>query len=324
MHLASPSARRHGALLVVAASAALLLSACSSAPSDTPTAASAQTISVDTLYGTVKVPAGAKRIIAFDFPEATALADLGVKPVGIGSYTPDLPAYNTFFKDVPVITDDSGIPDLEKIAAAKPDLIIGDMFATDIEKNRALYDQLTSIAPTVILEWTQAAGNWPADAAGTAQAIGKSAELDKLKSDYEKHAADIKSTYADVLSTHTIDLMDGTASDWYLYGPGSSHGQVLAAAGARFGAAADQKDGYVEYSPEKFDILQETDLILSDSAADTGATALTSNPVFAALPAVKAGDLVATTHFFPSSYQIADALLDDFADALKNASFSSR
>ena len=310
--------RRILSATALAAAAMFALAACSGsgAAADAPkTKASSYTVS--TLYGDVSVPAGAKRIVAFDFPEATALADLGIKPVGIGSYTPALPAYTTFFTGVPVITDSSGLPDLEKIAAAKPDLIIGDAFATDVEKDRSLYEKLSAIAPTVILEWKQAAGNWPADAAGTAQAVGKTAQLDKLKSAYEAKAADIKKTYADELSTHTVDLISGSASTWFLYGPESSHGKVLAAAGARFAAAADQKDGYVQYSPEKYSDLSKSDILIVSAADAAAAKPVTDNPVFAALPAAKDGHVYTTSYFFPSSYRIADALLDDFADVLK-------
>lgn len=299
------------------AAAALLLTGCSATASASHEGTSG-TITVDTLYGKVKVPAGAKRIVALDFPEATALADLGVKPVGVDNYIPDFPAYNTFFHDVPVVTDDTGNPDVEKVAAAKPDLIIGDMFASDVDKNRQLYQKLTAIAPTVMLEWTTAAGNWPADAAGTAKAIGKAAELDELKQSYEKHAEQIRADYAKELAATTVDLVSGNGTAWYLYSPDSSHGKVLAAAGARFAAAKTQKDGYVEYSPEKYGILQDTGLVVVDAANGAEAKPITSNPVFASLPAAKAGNVVTTPYFFPSSYRIADALLDDFADALKH------
>ncbi len=283
--------------------------------------AAAAANTVQTLYGKVTVPAAPKRIVAFDFPEATALADLGIKPIGIGNYTPALPYYTKFLKGVSIITDSSGNPDLEKIAALKPDLIIGDEFSYDIAKNRNLYTQLSAIAPTVMLKWTEAAGNWPADAAGTAAAVGKTAQMNKLRSTFLTHAAQIKKTYASVLSTHTIDLISGgsgtAAGDWFLYGPNSSHGKVLATAGARFGAAKGQKPGFLQYSTEKYGLLQNSDVVIIDAADGTSAKPITSNPVFAALPAAKDGDVFTTPYFFTSSYRIANALLGDFATALK-------
>jgi iron complex transport system substrate-binding protein len=312
--------RRILSAAALAASALIALAGCSAggAEADAPaTKASAHIVS--TLYGDVSVPAGAKRIVALDFPEATALADLGIKPVGTSSYIPALPAYTSFFTGVPVVTDSSGNPDLEKIAAAKPDLIIGDAFRTDIEKDRGLYQKLSAIAPTVMLEWTQAAGNWPADAAGTAQAVGKTAQLEKLKSAYEAKAADIAKSYASVLQSHTVDLVSGSDSEWFLYGPESSHGKVLAAAGARFAAAAGQKDGFVQLSTEKYSELSHSDILIVSAADAAAAAPVTTNPVFSALPAAKDGHVYTTSYFFPSSYRIADALLDDFAAMLKKA-----
>jgi len=308
---------RRAIIAVLAAAFVAVLTSCSGGA--TPSASvsdGAGSSVVPTLYGSVSVPAGVERIVALSFPEATALVDLGVKPVGRSTYEPDFPAYNTAFADVPDVTDSAGNPDLEKIAALKPDLILADAFATDVEKFRSTYDKLTSIAPTVVLEWTQAAGNWPEEAAGTAAAIGMSDELDALKTSYEQKAAGIRSTYADVLSSHTVDLISGDSSSWYLYGAVSSHGRVFTDAGAALGAAAGQKDGFVEYSPEKIDTLQNTDMLFlpGDSLA-----ALDTIPTFSGLTAVQKGNVFTTGHFFPSSYGIADALLDDFAAALQKA-----
>ncbi len=298
--------------------AGLVLAGCASgeAPAGTGTAAPKANV-VKTLYGDVTVPANPKRIVALDFPEATALADIGIKPVGIGGYEPNLPAYNTFFKGIPNLTDDNGLPVAEKVAAVKPDLIILDDFADQIEKDRPTYEKLSAIAPTVVFLWTQAAGSWQEDAAGTAQAVGKVAELNRLKAAYNAHAADIKKQYAEVLATHTIDLVSGDANTWYLYGPTSSHGRVLVQAGARLGAAKDQKLGFVAYSTEKYNLLRDTSAIIVSAGNAKQAAPVTSSPVFAGLGAAKNDAVFTSSRFFPSSYRIANALLDDFAADLK-------
>ncbi|HEY0248619.1 MAG TPA: iron-siderophore ABC transporter substrate-binding protein [Gryllotalpicola sp.] len=321
--MSSPVSLTHRAITAAAliTATALALAGCAGSTGSTAEESTAKPSSntVETLYGKVTVPANPKRIVALDFPEATALADLGVKPVGIGSYTPALPAYTDFFKGIPDDTDKDGLPVPEKIAAQKPDLIILDDFTSKIEKDRPIYEKLSAIAPTVVLTWTEAAGSWQDDAEGTAQAIGKTAELKKLRDDYLAHAAEIKKTYADVLSTHSVDLVSGDASTWFLYGPTSSHGRVLAEAGSRFAAAEDQKDGFVQYSPEKYSLLQNSDIVIVEANDGIAAKPVTTSPVFANLPASKNGNVFTTPYFFPSSYQIANALLDDFENALKNA-----
>ncbi|GAA4843495.1 iron-siderophore ABC transporter substrate-binding protein [Luteimicrobium xylanilyticum] len=294
---------------------ALLAAGCSSNVSDAASSPSATGATVQTLWGPVTVPAHPTRVVALGFPEATALADLGVTPVGRPTYIPELPAYTSLFKDVPVVEDADGKPDLEKIAALHPDLILLDEFAD--KKDKATYDKLSAIAPTVDLEWKMAAGNWPAEAQGTAEAVGKTAELDKLKADYQAHADRIKKDFADVLATHSVDLVSGDANNWYLYSEASSHGRVLVDGGARLGAAAGQKDGFVQYSPEHYDLLKDTDLIFVAGKDEADIKPVTSNAVFAATKAAKEGHVVATNYFFSSSYQIANALLDDFQRGLE-------
>jgi iron complex transport system substrate-binding protein len=309
--------RRVGTLLALGATAALVLSGCAtSAPGDaTTTSAAGPTVS--TLYGDVTLPANPKRIVAIGYPEATALADLGLLPVGRTSFIPALPAYDKAFKSIPVVEDNNGKPDLEKIAALHPDLIVGDDFADKTDK--AAYAKLASIAPTAIFEWKPAAGNWKSEVASTAEAIGRTSQLDALKAAYDKRAAQIRTDYADVLKTHTFDLIGADGSSWYLDGPDSSPGRVLADAGVRFGASTGQKEGFVEYSPERYDLLKNTDVVLANGADAAALQPITSNAVFGTTKAATKGLVFPTNNFFTASYRMSDALLDDFQHALDAA-----
>lgn len=297
--------------------AALVVAGCGGGGNATAdSASSSSTRTVATIYGKVKVPSDAKRIVALDFPEATALADLGVKPVGRPYYIPALPAYEKFFKGVPKVTDSAAEPELEKIAALEPELIVAD--GNELKKKDV--EALEAIAPTVIFKWTEAAGSWEEDAAGTAEAIGETAQLEELKGEYEAHAAQIKSTYGGFLKSHSVDLVTGEPGVWYLYNPTASHARVLIAAGAHLGAGEKQKEGFAEYSTEKYPLLKNTGAIVVDEPAPGGAKEVTENPLFENLPAAKAGDVMTTPYFFPSSYQIAEALLGDFEEFLGKAS----
>jgi iron complex transport system substrate-binding protein len=308
-------ARRRLAVPALVLAAGLALAGCASGT--TTAADTTATRTVDTVYGEVTVPLHVQRVVAFGFPEDTALADLGITPVGRDGYIPDLPAYHELLDDVPVVTDDAGLPQLEKIAALEPDLIVGDVPAADMEKYRPLIEKASKIAPTVIFEWKPAAGNWPAEAAGVAEAVGRTSQLAALKTDFEAKAATIAHRYADVLAASTVDLVSGDASQWYLYDPTSSHGSVIAAAGARFGAGATQTVGFQQYSTEQYGMLRGTGILVVENAGGDDAAGVTGNAVFAALPAAQAGHVIPTRYYFPSSYRIADALLDDFAAGLK-------
>lgn len=311
--LRSPRRGLGGLALVIVA--ALAVAGCGGGGSDATADAgssSAGTRTVATIYGPVEVPSEPQRIVALDFPEATALADLGVKPVGRPFYIPSLPAYEKFFKGVPKVTDSGAEPELEKIAALEPDLIVGD--ANELEGKKGIYEKLSQIAPTALFEWKTAAGAWEADAMGTAEAIGEAPQLAKLKGAYEAHAAQIKQRYAGVLGRESVDLLNGEPGVWYLYGPTSSHAKVLIAAGAHLGAGTSVGDeGFTEYSTEKYPLLKGTGiLVVGEEAGGGGAAEVTGNPLFANLPAAKDGKVMETPYFFPSSYGIAEALLGDF------------
>lgn len=145
----------------------LLLAACSSDPAATsspPTssapakseppasaAASATTegpIVLTHTLGETELDAPAERVVALEWDYAEDLLALGVEPVGIAGAD----IYNDYlggFK-LPATVEDVGTrqePSLESIAALEPDLIIAVGF-----RHEPIYDQLTSIAPTVVFE----------------------------------------------------------------------------------------------------------------------------------------------------------------------------
>lgn len=297
------------------AAAVLGLAACGSddTAGSTPRGA-AKTRAMKTVYGTVDLPANPQKILPFDFPEACALLDLGMTPLGRPTYMPAFPAYTTALTGVPTIDDPtSGDLDLEKIASLAPDLIVGDDWA-DPKQQRQPYPKLSAIAPTAIFEWQQAAGNWPDLAAQTAQAVGRSKQLDALKKKYDDTAASIKQENAAVLSAMTWDLIDCGKDQWDLYSAASSHGGVLTAAGVVLGAGGRQSDGYKQYSLEQLGLLGKTDVIVT---TPDSLPFLKKQRIFAGLPAVKAGRVYTTTLFFPASYGIAQALLADLATFVK-------
>ncbi|ODT97916.1 MAG: hypothetical protein ABS81_29065 [Pseudonocardia sp. SCN 72-86] len=297
-----------------ATAAGLGVAACSGPAGSAPVAAA--TVTVDTLKGPVVVPAAPQRIVAVSFPEAMALLDVGITPVGRPTYLPPLPAYAEAMK-LPTI-DEAASPVVERVAALKPDLIIGSDFAPDssVAAQRTMpYEQLSKLAPTLLFEWKAAAGNWPVEATQTAAAVGRSAQMDALASRMHERAAAIRSTHADVLSRTTWDLISWQpGNDWFVYSPESSHGKVLAEAGVRFGAAAGQTDNFKAWSLERFDVLARTDGVIVQMV--NGANPLPGQAAYDALPLVKAGHAYDTTWFFPAGYQAAMLLLDDLDKAL--------
>lgn len=319
-----PSRPSTGRLLLAGgliAAVALAFSACGSddtkaAPAK---AAAPATRTVHTAKGDVTVPAAPKRIVALAPQVRGTLYDLGVDPVGIYNEGKEYisPRYTDKIADATTIGT-AGELDLEKIAALKPDLIIG----VDYEWNTKQYGELKQIAPTVIAD----ASTWQATAQTTADAVGKDDALTALEQKFDDRAAAIKKQYADVLGRYRWDILQGGFDDgkFWLYGPKSDAGAILSAAGVRFASASAAVPGPDDkpVSYEDLDTLTSADVIgfyaNFDNTPTNNGPQLFKQAGFKALPAVKAGHTVPIPDFLPGGYGDALAVLDELEAGLKS------
>jgi len=152
----------------------------------------------------------------------TAVA-LGITPVGaaVASNVTTMPKYLGVdgVEAVGTVPD----PDVEKIAALKPDLILG----TEA-RHAALYDRLSRIAPTVYIK-TQA-DPWQDNARLIGDALNRRADVDKLLADYNARCAAIKTEFS--LAGRTAQFIRPRgAAQLSLYGPTSFAGSALQCVG---------------------------------------------------------------------------------------------
>jgi iron complex transport system substrate-binding protein len=276
------------------------------------------TRSISTAKGTVQVPADPQRVVSIQPSTAATLWDLGVKPVGVydlgAAYVP--PRYRTDFAAAPKIGVNGEIS-IEKVAALKPDLIIG----VDYEWNTKFYDQLSKIAPTVIVP----ADSWQHTAQVTADAVGKDAELQALAQKVESRSAEIKSAHATVLAKYKWDLLQGGFDDgqFWTYGPSTDVGAILAGAGVQYASTSSKapKNDVGKLSYENIDQLADADVIGFyadwDGKPVSQGQALFTQKLWTALPAVQAKRLVPLADFLPGGYGDALALLDELEAGLK-------
>ena len=305
----------------LAGGAALLgLAACgsSSASAKPSTAASSATRAVDTAKGTVDVPANPTRIVAIQPSAFATLYDLSVDVLGVydegAQYVSPryLARYNAASK-----VGTGGQIDVEKVAVLKPDLIIG----VDYSWNTDVYDKLTKIAPTVIAP----SNSWTATAATVANAVGQTAKLQALVQQLKTRSATIKTTYAAALSRYRWDILQGgfDTGQYWLYGPGSDIGLILAGAGVQFatGSAQTPGDANRALSYERIDVLADAGVIgfyaNNDGTPNNEGPQLFAQEGFKALDAVKAGRLVPLPDFLPGGYGDALAALDEVETGLK-------
>ena len=103
-----------------------------------------QTITITDTNGKQKIPFNPKKVVVFDANALDTMNQLGVASKVVGTATQNLPDYLKKFRSV---ESAGGIkePDLEKINALKPDLIIISGRQADFK------EQLSKIAPTIYL-----------------------------------------------------------------------------------------------------------------------------------------------------------------------------
>ncbi|GAA4232127.1 ABC transporter substrate-binding protein [Actinomadura meridiana] len=253
--------RRSRSLVAVAAAvaAALTLAGCGGSGSAHTGSASSGKRTVQATNGSVTVPAHPKRIVAISYV-AGALLDVGVVPVGTTKVEEPLELTPEQTARIAASTQ-IGAGDqvnLEKVAELRPDLIIveGADFGWPIDK-------LGRIAPTLYYEVAK-----PSELVESAEkialAVGRDAELKRLKDAYAARLAQVKSAYSAQLTNTKFSLVS-TYGDgkFYIDTRTSWMGQVLNALGAGFAKESDRTDTHEnEYSQEKISVLADADVVL--------------------------------------------------------------
>jgi iron complex transport system substrate-binding protein len=300
--------------------ALLGLAACGSdgsGASDTTSTSKPTARTVESAKGSITVPADPQRIVALAPQVRSTLYDLGITPAGVYNEGDQYisPRYRSKLQASATIGS-GGELDLEKVAAAAPDLIIG----VDYSWNTDLYTKLSQIAPTVIT----ATDTWQTVSEGTAAAVGRTADLKALQARFSARADEIASTFASELAAQKWDILQGGFDDgkFWLYGPKSDAGAILAAAGVQFASASTGVTGVDNeaVSYENLETLADADVIgyyaNYDGTPTNNGPQLFKQTGFKSLAAVKAGRTVAFPDFLPGGYGDAIAVLDQLHTGL--------
>ncbi|WP_413760494.1 iron-siderophore ABC transporter substrate-binding protein [Streptomyces sp. MMBL 11-3] len=249
---------------------------------------------VATKFGTVTVDEKPKRVVALGWGDAEAALSLGVQPVGasdwlafggdgVGPWAEDL--YDESPQKIGTLE-----PEYEKIAALKPDLILD----TKSSGDQTRYDTLSKIAPTVGVPkgGDQYKISWEKQTTMVAQALGVPDDGKKLIAETEKKFEDAAGAHPE-FKDRTITLGSRTASTWGAYVRGTGRVDFVERLGFRNNPAVEAKAGSafsVPVSEENLNLL-DADLTVM---APIGVTAkkISSDPLFKAVPSVKAGHSV--------------------------------
>lgn len=195
--------RKFGLLGIVSLLLALLVAGCGSQPAsgkkdaasgENAAAGAGEIRKVKHAMGEADLKGSPGRVVVLTNEGIEALLALGVKPVGAVKAFTGNPWYEHLKAELEGVTvvGDELQPNVEAIAALKPDLIIGNKL-----RHEKIYEQLKSIAPTVFSETLR--GEWKTNFALYAETVNKKAEGDKVVAAFDQRIEDFKKKAGDKL-----------------------------------------------------------------------------------------------------------------------------
>lgn len=188
-------------------------------------ASSGEERTVEHAMGETEVEGTPKRVVVLDTGELDSAMSLGVVPVGAVEAIEGLglPAY---LQDTGGIENVGTIeePNLEKIAALEPDLILSSKL-----RHEPIYDQLSQIAPTVFTETTGV--TWKANFEKHAEAMNLEAEAKKVMAGYEERIEKFGDEMGARLGETEVSVVRFLPGETRIYQKESFVGTVLEDAG---------------------------------------------------------------------------------------------
>lgn len=172
--------------------------------------------------GTLVLSDAPKRIVVLEYSFIDALAAIGVSPIGVAD---DLDPERIIPEVRDLIAPWTSVgmrsqPSLEVIAKLKPDLIIGDVY-----RHRVSYEDLSQIAPTILLK---SRGESYFDALESAQVIGQAVgKAQAMHQRITQHKVLMQAYRSRFANTATIQFATVNDRGMWMHGPLSYTGSLL-------------------------------------------------------------------------------------------------
>ncbi|MFJ8747914.1 iron-siderophore ABC transporter substrate-binding protein [Streptomyces sp. NPDC102441] len=296
----SRRARRTPVLMAGVVAALLVgLAACGSSDGDAAGSASSSggadggafPAKVATKFGEVTVDKAPQRVVALGWGDAETVLALGGQPVGasdwlaFGGQGVGPWAKGMYDKSPQMIGTLE--PEFEKIAALQPDLILD----TKSSGDQTRYDTLSKIAPTVGVPkgGDQYKISWEKQTEMVAAAMGVPEKGKKLIADTEAKFADAVKAHPEFKGS-TVTLGSRTSEGYGAYVSGTGRVDFVERLGFENNPAVEAKAGEgfsISVSKENLDLL-DADLTVM-SPIGIPATDISDDPLYKAVPSVKAG-----------------------------------
>ncbi|MBE9075869.1 iron-siderophore ABC transporter substrate-binding protein [Romeria aff. gracilis LEGE 07310] len=244
---------------------------------------------IDHAMGVTAIEGTPQRVVVLTNEATDHLLALGLQPVGaVESWLGD-PYYAYIqgeMRDVAVVGAELQ-PNLERIAALKPDLILGSKV-----RHAQIYGQLSAIAPTVFSETLGA--DWQENLRLYGQALNRQAEADQIMADWDRRIEDFQEKMGDRLQQEIslVRFLPGTARIYY---EDNFAGRILKQIGFRRPPAQQKNEFADEVSYEQIalmdgDVLFYMTFDQGEGEASQTEQAWTSHPLWQSLDVVQANN----------------------------------
>lgn len=265
-----------------------------------------QPVSITHALGTAEIKERPQRIVTLGQGAAETAIALGTTPVGMESYPwgADDSGYLPWVKEaveknseeLPELITGGTELDMEAIVKLKPDLILAPWSGITQEQ----YDLLSEMAPTVAYPDEPWVTPWETEIDMVTQALGKPEKAKELVADIQ---AELKKAAKPEYGNYTYSFI-------YNDGPGTlgiffeseQRASMVSALGLKFDPVAETfRDKEVPGTDsaliglENADKLSDSDLIFTFYASPENRKEIEAQPLYAQIPAVKRGSVVAPT-----------------------------
>lgn len=268
--------------------------------------------------GETCAPLNPQRVITLDSLSLESALAVGIQPIATVDVDLTSPQLKRQASKIPIVGS-NGEPNLEKILALKPDLILGADYLSSI------YRQASYIAPTVFAKFNHS-GEWKELFAFVAGTLGRSQQAEKVMADYYQRLKEFKNQMGDRLQTTKVSIVYLYAEMITVYTTVGFNGSILKDAGLARPISQDldlettQQKGLspIQYriSNEVFDAA-DGDIIFmivtpDDSKIGKTRDRLLSDPLWSKLKAVQQGKVYEVLDYWIGSGPLAaNAVIDD-------------
>ena len=268
---------------------------------------------VQTQYGEVTIPADPQRVVVLSEGALDAALALGIEPVGVLARRGGTGVADYVADKVPNAQLVGTLQEInvEAIVALSPDVILADAGFSEEQ-----YQTISQIAPTVV-PVTAPQAQWRDYFTLRAQALGKEAEGQEVLAAIEAKTAEVKAKAGSVAG-QTAAIIRWMEAGPVVFTWKSMSGQTLAALGLTSVPLAESLEG------PHTDVLSlenltevDADWLVIAAFGDTGKAAyeaVTTDPIYANLKAVKSGQVIVTDGNLWSSTNGPLAALAQLAD----------